>query len=187
MKNRMLISRIAKTAFVVLALVFIGSQTIRPAKTNPAVDQSKTLQSHALMSAEVAAVLQRGCGDCHSNETVWPWYSDVAPVSWFVIDHVNHGRRHLNFSDWTRYDHQQADDLLGSIEKTVRGGAMPLTSYTLLHPEARLTQGEREMIIAWAQAERTRLADGMQAGEPDRFARGLKDGRNQTDASSKAR
>jgi len=111
------------------------------------------------MSPEVAAVLKRGCGDCHSNETIWPWYSEVAPISWFVIDHVNHGRRHLNFSDWTRYDRQEADEQLGDIARTVRAGAMPLSSYTLLHPEARLTQGERNVIIDWAQAERTRLAD----------------------------
>ena len=160
MKKRMLTSKVAKTAFVVLALVLLGSQTVRPAKTNPAIDQSRTLQSHAAMSPEVAAVLKRGCGDCHSNETVWPWYSDVAPVSWFVIDHVNHGRRHLNFSDWTRYDHQEADDRLGSIAESVKAGTMPMTSYTLLHPEARLTQRERDMIVNWAKAERTRLADG---------------------------
>jgi len=81
-------------------------------------------------------------------------------VSWFVIDHVNHGRRHLNFSDWTRYDHREADELLGDIAKTVRAGAMPLSSYTLLHPEARLSNAERNMIIDWALAERNRLADG---------------------------
>ena len=160
MKRRILVSKVARTTVVALALLFLGSQMVRPAKTNPAVDQSRTLQSHAQMSPEVAAVLKRGCGDCHSNETVWPWYSDVAPVSWFVIDHVNHGRRHLNFSDWTRYDRQEADELLGDIAKTVRAGAMPLTSYTLLHPQARLTQSERNVIIDWAQAERTRLADG---------------------------
>jgi hypothetical protein len=160
MNKSIVISKIARTACVALALLFLGSQIVRPAKTNPAVDQSRTLQSHAQMSPEVAAVLKRGCGDCHSNETVWPWYSDVAPVSWFVIDHVNHGRRHLNFSDWTRYDRREADDLLGDITKTVRAGGMPLSSYTLLHPEARLTQAERNMIIDWAQAERTRLADG---------------------------
>ena len=160
MKERMLVSKIAKAAFVVLVLGLLGSQTVRPAKTNPAVDQSRTVQSHAQMSPEVAAVLKRACGDCHSNETVWPWYSDVAPVSWFVIDHVNHGRRHLNFSDWSRYDRQEADDRLSGIAKSVKAGTMPLTSYTLLHPEARLTQAERNMIVAWAQAERSSLAEG---------------------------
>jgi hypothetical protein len=83
--KRILVSKIARATIVALALLFLGSQMVRPAKTNPAVDQSRTLQSHAQMSPEVAAVLKRGCGDCHSNETVWPWYSDVAPVSWFVI------------------------------------------------------------------------------------------------------
>ena len=160
MKGRILRSKLARTVCVALALLFLGSQLVRPVKTNPAVDQSRTLQSHMQVSSEVASVLKRGCGDCHSNETVWPWYSDVAPVSWFVIDHVNHGRRHLNFSDWTRYDHREADELLGDIAKTVRAGAMPLSSYTLLHPEARLSNADRNMIIDWALAERNRLADG---------------------------
>ena len=158
MNRKTLKSKVAKTALVAATLLLLGSQVVRPAKTNPAVDQSRTLQSHAQMSPEVVEILKRGCGDCHSNETKWPWYSEVAPVSWFVIDHVNHGRRHLNFSDWTRYDRQEADELLGDIAKTVRAGAMPLASYTLLHPEARLTQGERNEIIDWSQAERTRLA-----------------------------
>ena len=103
-------------------------------------------------------MFRRACNDCHSNQTVWPWYSHVAPVSWFVIDHVNHGRSHLNFSDWARYGAEEADDLLGSIAEEVRDGEMPLTSYTLLHPEAKITQDERTMIIEWAQAERARLA-----------------------------
>jgi len=158
MKRRFLASKAIRATIVALALLLLGSQVVRPAKTNPEIDQSRTLQSHAQMSSEVAAILKRGCGDCHSNETTWPWYSEVAPVSWFMIDHVNHGRRHLNFSDWTRYDGQEADELLGDIAKTVRAGAMPLSSYTLLHPEARLTQAERNAIIDWAQAERTRLA-----------------------------
>ena len=181
MKRSILISKIAKTACVVLALLFLGSQVIRPAKTNPAVDQSRTLQSHAQMSSEMAALLKRGCGDCHSNETVWPWYSDVAPISWFVIDHVNHGRRHLNFSDWNRYDQRDADDLLGDIAKTVRAGTMPLASYTQLHPEARLSQGERNLIIEWARAERTRVAiDEGEANDSIRArSESSKDGRNQ--------
>jgi len=158
MKRRFLASKAIRATIVALGLLLLGSQVVRPAKTNPEIDQSRTLQSHAQMSSEVAAILKRGCGDCHSNETTWPWYSEVAPVSWFVVDHVNHGRRHLNFSDWTRYDGREADELLGDIAKTVRTGAMPLSSYTLLHPEARLTQAERNAIIDWAQAERTRLA-----------------------------
>jgi len=61
---------------------------------------------------QVAGILDRACADCHSNKTRWPWYSHVAPVSWFVIDHVNHGRSHLNFSEWGRYDAFEQRDLL---------------------------------------------------------------------------
>jgi hypothetical protein len=79
-------------------------------------------------------------------------------VSWFVIDHVNHGRSHLNFSDWQSYDDEEAGRLLSEIGKMTRSGEMPLDSYTLLHPEARLSDDERKLIADWAQGERARLA-----------------------------
>jgi hypothetical protein len=142
---------------VVLLLI---AQLVRPEKSNPSLEPARALSAHTQVTPEVADVFKRACNDCHSNQTVWPWYSNVAPVSWFVIDHVNHGRSHLNFSDWARYKPEEADDLLGSIAEEVRDGEMPLTSYTLLHPEAKITQYERSMIVEWAQAERARLAYG---------------------------
>jgi hypothetical protein len=158
MSRNGLTGRLTKRGALGLALLLLGVQVVRPAKSNPAVELNRTIESHTQVPPEISEVFRRACDDCHSNKTVWPWYSNVAPVSWFVIDHVNHGRRHLNFSDWASYDSEQADDLLGNIAKEVRGGSMPLTSYTLLHPEAKLSREERSMIIDWAQAERVRLA-----------------------------
>ena len=83
------------------------------------------------MPPEVAGVLNRSCMDCHSNRTDWPWYSNVAPASWFVVDHVNHGRRHLNFSRWGQYTRRDRLSLLNQICATTKGGSMPLGSYTL--------------------------------------------------------
>jgi hypothetical protein len=103
-------------------------------------------------------VLERSCMDCHSNRTDWPWYSNVAPASWFVTDHVNHGRRHLNFSEWDAYDRRRADGLLKEICRTARSGFMPLDSYTLVHRGARLTPADVKTLCEWTGEEQRRLA-----------------------------
>lgn len=95
-------------------------------------DQSHAIEAHLQITPQVATILEQSCNDCHSNKTRWPWYSHVAPVSWFVIDHVDHGRSHLNFSDWGRFDPREAEEMLGMICKEVQSGAMPL----LLHSTA---------------------------------------------------
>lgn len=151
-------SRKLKWASVTLAALFILIQFVRPAKTNPLIDETRAMQAHVQVTPEVAQILERACQDCHSNQTEWPWYSNVAPVSWLVIDHVNHGRRHLNFSDWAKYDQQRADELLENICEWVQDDQMPLKSYTLIHRDAKLSPPEREALCRWANAERQRLA-----------------------------
>lgn len=141
-------------SFVVL---FVGAQFVRPAKTNPAMDESRALEQHVQVNDEVKATLKRACYDCHSNETKWPLYSQIAPVSWFVIDHVDHGRKHLNFSDWARYDKPAQAENLRLIQETVRVGAMPLSSYLLAHSEAKLSEEDKKTIGDWANTERQRI------------------------------
>ena len=96
--------------------------------------------------------------DCHSNRTDWPWYSNVAPASWFVVDHVNDGRRHLNFSKWGEYDRRKTGHLLEGICDTTRGGSMPLDSYTLVHRSSRLAPADVKTLCGWAGEEQRRLA-----------------------------
>jgi hypothetical protein len=142
---------------VVLACLFVVAQFSRPARTNPAADPSLSLQSHVQVSPQVASIIDRSCGDCHSNKTRWPWYSNVAPVSWFVIDHVNQGRNHLNFSEWGRYNQREAEGMLNQICKEVTSGGMPLSSYTPLHPGSKLSPEDVKTLCDWANAERARL------------------------------
>ena len=132
-----------------IALVVLGAQFVRPARTNPAVDPSRTLAVARPMPPDVARVLDRGCRDCHSNDTRWPWYSHVAPVSWFVIDHVNHGRSHFNYSDWSRYEPDEATRLLKKTCELAQERAMPLRSYTFIHRTARLTPDDVGSLCAW--------------------------------------
>src|SRR5687767_12011008 len=87
-----------------LGILVVAIQFVRPARTNPVRDPTHALSAMRPMPSHVAAVFDRACRDCHSNDTRWPWYSHVAPVSWFVIDHVNHGRSHFNASEWNQYE-----------------------------------------------------------------------------------
>lgn len=148
----------ANKVLLALVAVVVAIQLIRPAKTNPPIDPQRELSAHTEMPPQVAAAFKRSCNDCHSYQTAWPWYSNVAPFSWVITDDVNQGRRHVNFSDWGQYDPKRADHKLDQICEEVRGNWMPLTSYKLVHPGSRLTEHERAEICVWVGAERKRLA-----------------------------
>ncbi|MCC6334905.1 MAG: heme-binding domain-containing protein [Myxococcales bacterium] len=124
--------------------LFVALQVVPVDRTNPPV--TGEIQA----PAEVKGVLKRACWDCHSNETVWPWYARVAPVSFLVRHHVKDGRRHLNFSEWAGYTPERKAKKFEECGKEVSEGKMPMTSYVLLHPEAQLTDAEKKSLAAWA-------------------------------------
>jgi hypothetical protein len=118
------------------------------------VDRSNPpVQSDIGTSGEIRELLRRACYDCHSNETRWPWYSYVAPVSWFVVGHVDHGRGNLNFSEWPVFDLDEQEHLFEEMWDVMSAGEMPLKSYTLMHRDARLTDREREALMQWIRPE----------------------------------
>ena len=106
-----------------------------------------------LRESEAGKVLAQACGNCHSNHTEWPWYSHVAPLSWCIQSHVRKGREELNFSKWTSYSARQRRAKLDSICGLISTGRMPPWSYTMLHPEARLTAKEKRSVCVWAATE----------------------------------
>ena len=144
-------TRGALGGFVVLLAAI---QFFRPARTNPPVIAAKTVEAAVGVPPQVEEILGRSCNDCHSNLTEWPWYTNVAPVSWLIAHHVNEGRRHLNFSEWLRPDVQDAakytHEKFESICKEVQIGDMPLESYTLIHRQARLSTGDVQTLCRWA-------------------------------------
>lgn len=149
--------RILKWALIILAVAFIGIQFVRPAKTNPAVDNTRTIASLGQVPANVSAILERSCNDCHTHNTRWPWYSEIAPVSWYVAHDVNEGREHLNLSDWASYDPKRASRKLDEICEEIEKGAMPPSAYVLLHPSAKLSDEDKKALCEWAKAERERV------------------------------
>lgn len=120
-----------------LVVLLLLIQLIPVSHDNPPVTREVNWDS-----PETRALAQRACFDCHSNETVWPWYSNVAPVSWFVANHVFDGRRRLNFSQWDQPNADQDD-----ITDVIASREMPLWSYLPMHPEARLTDAETQALI----------------------------------------
>lgn len=139
--------------------LFVIIQFIRPAKTNPVADPSLALESHVQVDPKVAAILDRSCADCHSNKTRWPWYTNVAPVSWFVIDHVNTGRSEVNFSEWGQYSRRDQEGKLKQICREVTNGAMPLSSYTPMHAGSELSAVDVQTLCDWTDATRKLIED----------------------------
>ena len=119
-------------------------QVIQPDRSNPAI-------TAAFDGPEpVKAILEAKCYDCHSNETVWPWYSYVAPLSWWVADHVHEGREELNFSEWGQYSAKRKREKTEEIYDEIADGYMPLKSYLLMHPQTKVTEEELAIIEDWA-------------------------------------
>lgn len=138
--------RLFKRVALALAAFLVVAQLVRPAPTNPAVE------SDLDAPPDVKAILRRACYDCHSHETVWPWYAHVAPTSWLVVHDVNHGRRELDFSRWAAYDAKKRVKKVRAIAEEVDEGDMPPWYYAPMHGSARLSDGDRARLDAWAAA-----------------------------------
>ena len=138
---------------VVLAAV----QLANPALTNPPVLPGHDVLATNPPPPEVTALLRAACYDCHSHETQWPWYSHIAPVSWWLDSHVKDARRKLNFSEWPVDDPLHAAKKWNRVSEEVDSGDMPLPSYARMHPLARLTPPQREQLSKWAEQESRRL------------------------------
>ena len=150
--------KILKWAVVIVAVLFVIAQFFGPAKTNPATDESLTLQTQTPVDPKALAILDRSCADCHSNNTRWPWYANVAPVSWLVIGDVNEARHEMNFSEWGKYDQRRRNIRLGQICDLTKAGEMPLSIYTPLHPGSKLSADDVKVLCDWTEAERGRMA-----------------------------
>ena len=136
----------ARVAIATLA-VAVAIQLIPVRRDNPPV------QAEVEAPLRVQQIIERACYDCHSNRTRWPWYSHVAPVSWLVAHDVHEGRDEVNFSEWPTFDFEKQDDIFKGIAKQVGRKKMPLPNYLALHPEARLTEDDRQALVRWARME----------------------------------
>ena len=149
--------KIFKTLAVVLIIAFAAIQIVRADRTNPPVNAADVLQA----PPDVQAILDRSCADCHSSNTRWPWYTNVAPVSWWIADHVKDGRKEMSFSEFNTYSPKKAAHKMEEICEQLKKGEMPLKGYTPLHPEAKLTDADKQRLCEWSSSERARILTAM--------------------------
>lgn len=147
-----------KWVLLVLAVAFLAIQFKRPSHANPPLDPAKTIEATTNVPPDVHAILDRSCVDCHSNKTVWPWYTQIAPVSWLLVDDVNKGRKELNFSEWGTYKPRRKSHKLEEVCEQMKDKKMPLKKYVPLHPSAKLSDADRARLCEWATALRAEMA-----------------------------
>lgn len=138
-----------KKVFFLLVLAFALLQFFQIDKTNPPVDKNMDFLTIKKTPEDIAQLIKTSCYDCHSNETVYPWYANVQPFGWFLKDHIDEGRRELNFSTFATYEPLRQAKKLNKAAKEVKEGEMPLESYLLMHKEAKLNQEQKELLVTY--------------------------------------
>jgi hypothetical protein len=140
-----------------IALIFIVLQFFGPDQTLPDADPAKDFLANTNPPQEVATIIKSACYDCHSYQTKYPWYASIEPLSWWLQDHIEHGRDEFNMSTWTDYSTSRADHKLEEAIEYVEEEEMPLPSYTWIHGDARLTDQQREELTNWFASLREQL------------------------------
>jgi hypothetical protein len=146
-------NKIIKLALILLIVAFVVIQFFRPERTSSEVYEENHVTKKLNVPDNVHQILKRSCFDCHSNHTSWPWYSNVAPVSWLVAKDVRNGRTKMNFSEWGKIPVSKQEARLESICEEIREGEMPLKEYLYLHPEAKLSPQEKDILCGWVEIE----------------------------------
>ena len=149
-------SRIKKILLGV-TIIFVAIQFIIPARNKSRQILPTDIINTYAVPEKVYAVLKKACYDCHSNNTRYPWYADLQPFGWQLQQHIKNGKKDLNFSEFGSYSSRRKINKLRAIDKSIKNGTMPLSSYTLLHKNARLTKDEKQLIINWT----TKIKDSL--------------------------
>lgn len=154
-----------KMGIIAVGAVLCGSGLLRflsvCERTNPAVVTNRTIEANLELTPTVAGIIDKACADCHSNATRWPWYSQIPPASWFVVQDVNRARNAMNFSEWSIQAGRKRSTAIGVLAAACEGarmGRMPPAAYRWMHAGARLNPGEIESLCEWTTAEMRHLA-----------------------------
>jgi Haem-binding domain len=141
-----------KKILLVLLAAFVVIQFIHPEKNTAEGLQPNYIGNAYTVPEDVRSILAKACNDCHSNNTVYPWYAKIQPVDWWLTNHVNDGKKHINFDEYThkslRYQYHKMEETV----EMVKEGEMPLESYTWMHKDAKLTDEEKIKLTDWAQS-----------------------------------
>lgn len=146
-----------KKILLALLVVLIVIQFFRPEKNQSQAATPNAIGNKYEVPTEVANIFETSCNDCHSNYTNYPWYNNIQPVAWWLNDHIEDGKRHLNFDEFLSYTEKKQDHKLEEVVEMVESKEMPLESYTWTHREADITQEQRLLIINWAKDLRKQI------------------------------
>lgn len=149
--------KILKIVVIVLFVAFIIAQFFRPNRAQTPVVESETLQSSVSVPEKVEKILARSCSDCHTNATNYPWYSKITPFNFFLDEHIEEGRRKLNFSVWNKFETSRKKRKFDEICEQVKENLMPLPSYLWIHRDARLSEEDKKVLCDWTEAEKAKL------------------------------
>lgn len=148
-----------------LGAVLVIIQFFQIDKTQPEADMNADFITLEQPPAEVANLLRSACYDCHSYDVEYPWYTNVQPVAWWIDYHIEDGQGHLNFAEWGNYTYRRADHKAEEVIEYVENGEMPLPSYRLMHPEARLSDDQRQVLMDYFVALRADMKTEQEAKE----------------------
>jgi hypothetical protein len=149
-----MLKKILKRTFQILLLAFIVIQFFRPAKNRSEGVSANDITKVYAVPENVQAILKTSCYDCHSNNTVYPWYSQIQPAAWWLNDHIQEGKRELNFSEFASYRIGRQYRKLNEINEQVKEGEMPLDSYLWIHKNAKLDEQQKLALANWVTAVR---------------------------------
>ena len=149
-----MLKKILKKSFQILLLVFIIIQFIRPAKNKSEGISNNDISKIYPVPENVQAILKTSCYDCHSNNTVYPWYASIQPVAWWLDDHIQEGKKELNFSEFASYRIGRQYRKLDEINKEVKEDAMPLDNYLWIHKYAKLDDQQKLILANWVVSVR---------------------------------
>lgn len=152
-----------KRVFLLLLVVFIAIQFFRPEKNSSEGVSPNDISTKYAVPDDVMAVFKTSCYDCHSNNTVYPWYSNIQPVAWWLKDHIDDGKKELNFSEFASYRIGRQYRKLEEINGEIKEGKMPLSSYTVIHTDAKLNEQQKLAVANWVTA----LRDSIKAQYPE--------------------
>ena len=142
--------RVVKIILLILLIILIAIQFIRPELNKTDEPSADAINTGGNVPQEVMSILERSCYDCHSNNSVYPWYFKIQPVAWYLAHHIEEGKDELNFDAFGSYTAKRKAKKFDEIAEVIEEEEMPLTSYTFIHNDAKLTEAERKMLISWA-------------------------------------
>lgn len=149
--------KVIQRSLLIVSLVLVALQFVRPEKNEKGLESKNDIENVVFVPDNVKLILKTACYDCHSNQTVYPWYAEIQPIGLWLNHHVEEGKEHLNFSEFATYSAKRQDHKLEETAEEIGEKEMPLSSYTIIHQDAKLTDEQIVQLQAWVDAARKEL------------------------------